>query len=459
MSEPAPARMVALDALSDRKQMPTRRLDRLLGESGLSSVDAALATELVMGVTRRRRTIDAIIRAYSDRPKRNIGPLVRQGLRLGVYQLIFTDRVPDHAAVNESVELVARKQPRQAGFVNAVLREVGRGLGDIEPTDLPAGEYYVLITPDRARRMDRPICPAPDDQPVQHVGVACSLPDELAQRWLARSRNKLAQALQLGMQTHARPPMILRVNTARTTVPAVVARLAEQDVPAEAHDNGRSVVLTGHADPAALEVFREGLVTVQDATASAVAPMLAVGPGMRVLDFCAAPGTKTTHLAELMQGEGEIVAVDVNEDKLARVRAAAERSGYADMIRTCSTEQVGSLTPGSFDRVLVDAPCTNTGVLARRAEARWNFTEEAIRKIVVDQKTILSLAAMFCSSTGRLVYSTCSIEPEENEQVVKAFIRRRGGFKIAQQRQTLPIGWDGPTHWQDGGYWAVLGGG
>jgi 16S rRNA (cytosine967-C5)-methyltransferase len=258
------------------------------------------------------------------------------------------------------------------------------------------------------------------------------------------------------MQANARPPVVVRVNLFRTTVSAAMAALASAGIRAVAHENGISVAFVDHVSVAGLELFRQGLVTPQDPSATDVAPALEVAPGMRVLDFCAAPGTKTTHLGELMAGRGEIVAVDVGPEKLSRIADAARRCGL-DIVRTLPADQVGSLDGGSFDRVLVDAPCSNTGVLARRVEARWRFSIDGLRRLAGDQRQILSLAAMFLRPGGRLVYSTCSLEPEENQAVVRAFLKKHGRLKLLKEKLTPPLGFIPSAQYHDGGYWAVMG--
>ncbi len=449
-----PARELALRALLDRKGMVTRHLDRLLVECRPSPADAGLATELAHGVMRRRRTLDAIVAAYSSRPGRNPSPAVQQILRMGVYQLVFLDRVPAFAAVDESVKICRRRHARQAGFVNAVLRNIGRGLGPVDVGSQALDARSIPISPNRSRKLDRDALGDVAEDAVAFLGNACSLPDDLAARWL-RTYGSVAKAFEPAMQVNARPQMVARVNTHRATVGAVLARLAGQGVKAAAHVNGRSIVFGQHVSFPDLDVFTEGLVTPQDATATAAAMELDVQPGMRVLDFCAAPGTKTTQLGEMLRGRGELVAVDVSDEKLQRVEEAGRRCGI-DNLRTCPAGQVGSLPVGGFNRVLVDAPCSNTGVLARRVEARWRFAADRLGKLAGDQRDILTLASTFLAPGGRLVYSTCSVEPAENGKVVQAFLRKQPALSRVADRLTRPLGFASPEQYRDGGYWAVL---
>ena len=187
-----------------------------------------------------------------------------------------------------------------------------------------------------------------------------------------------------------------------------------------------------------------------------MAVVLAAGasPGMNVLDLCAAPGTKTTHLAELMGGQGAITAVDV-PGRLHLVEDNCRRMGI-DIVTVRSTEEMAQLPEASFDVVLADVPCTNTGVLARRPEAKWRFSADGLHKVVADQKFLLSAAAAFVRPGGRLVYSTCSLEPEENEMLVGRFARAFPQRKLLSRTRTLPGGADDPAQWYDGGFAAIF---
>lgn len=449
------ARALALQALQDRQGMVSRHLERLLAREPIPPADAGLATELAHGVVRRRRTLDAVIRGYSQRPDRGMPDALRQVLRLGVYQVLFLDRVPDFAAVSESVELCRRKVPHATGFVNALLRSVARGAG--EPATgaaVPLEPNVVPLTDAAWRALDRPFLAPPGEQPGIFLGEACSLPDELAGRWLRRFGG-LPQAFAAAMQCNARPPLVARVNAARTSVAGLLERLRGEGVAAEPHANGRSVVLPPHTALTALPAFQEGLLTPQDATATDAAAALGVLPGQAVLDFCAAPGTKTTQIGEALGGQGRLLAVDVSREKLALVEQGTARYGIA--LETRLAEEVAALPPESFDRVLVDAPCSNSGVFARRVEARWRFTTESLRRLAGDQRQILTLAAMFAARGGRIVYSTCSVEPEENGEVVRGFVKANRRWRLLEERLTLPSGHVPPTEYRDGGYWALLG--
>ncbi len=449
---PARARDLALAALCDRAGNVTAHLNRLLSAGPLPPTEAALAKELAMGVVRRKRTLDAVIAAFLRRRTQRVPGKARQVLRLGVYQLLFLQRVPDFAAVNEAVEQVRRGGPR--GFVNAVLRGVARAVSPIQTGEIPLSPDAVAVGADSFRRFDRPVFVSPNEDAAGFLAEAFSLPDELAVRWLV-SFGGLRGAVGVALHANSRPPLVLRVNACRATAAEVVARLGAAGVEAVPHANGLSVVVRDHVNVPNLEMFTAGLVQPQDAGATAVVAAADVRPGMRVLDMCAAPGGKTMHLAERMDNDGEIVAVDVREERLALLEQNRRRMGVT-IVRPLLAEKVAALAESPFDVVLVDAPCSNTGVLARRVEARWRFSARGLRGLVRDQQGLLLLAGQLVRPGGTLVYSTCSLETEENGEVVRDFLSHARTFRIVQQRRVLPAGADEPARWSDGGYFAIL---
>ena len=447
-------RELALSALSDRAGNVTAHLDRLLRERSAGPRQAALAWELAMGVVRRRGSLDAVIAAFQTRRRRPLPPRVREILRLGLYQLLFLERVPAFAAVNETVAQVGRAHAGLRGFVNGLLRTVARSVSPLAEGSPPRSPDVLPISARSYRRFDRPVFPDPASRPAKYLAAAFSLPEELAGKWLEDSRG-LEIPVRRALHALARPPLILRVNSLRAQVPEVLERLAGQGIQAAAHANGLSVVVLDQVDLRSLDVFVEGLVQPQDPTATAVVASAPVRPGMRVLDLCAAPGTKTTHLAERMKNRGEIVALDVSAEKLARVEENCRRMGIS-IVRALPADRLGALEPASFDLVLVDVPCSNTGVLARRPEARWRFSRARLDALSRDQRQLLGLGVQMVRPGGACVYATCSLEEQENAGVVRAVLGRRGDFRLAWQRTTEPAGMEEPTRWCDGGYLAVL---
>jgi 16S rRNA (cytosine967-C5)-methyltransferase len=449
-------RDIAVWALTDSRGNVTANLERLLDRGGLSSQDKALAHELALGACRRRATLAAVQRAFLAQPDRRLPGALNEILGIGLYQLLFLTRVPDFAAVHEAVEQAIRhRHRRQSGLVNGLLRTVARHCSEVQTGHMPLAADVLPVGPSAWRTFHKPVFPDPAVDGEGYMAAAFSLPPVLAARWI-RQAGSLQRATEWATHANCRPPMILRVNALRTTTAAALSALADEGISARRHANGTSLALDKSTDVRQLAAFRDGLIQPQDPTASAVAASAArPKAGQNILDFCAAPGTKTTHLAELMGNTGAITAVDVSPEKLTAIESNCRRLGIT-IVRTILADRVGGLEPASSDIVLADVPCSNTGVLARRAEARWRFDEEALAKLVRDQRFLLAAARQFVKPGGRLVYSTCSIEPEECSTLARAFADRNDRFKLVNEKLTLPAGAENPAAWYDGGYYAVF---
>lgn len=451
------ARDIAVRALRDRDGNVSAYLRRLLNRSELDPTEKGLAAELALGTVRRRRTLESVLRAFLAHPDKRLATPLTEILHVGLYQLLFLARVPEFAAVNEAVEQAGRfRHRRQSGMVNGVLRTVVRSISPIQQGRPPLAPDVIPVGPDAYRTTDKAVFRDPSERAVEHLADAYSLPTSLVERWMKRfaTPEKVAE-----VATHAnvRAPLVLRINSRKATVAEVQTSLADEGTESVPHANGLSLVLPSHQQRSLshLAAFRDGLFQPQDPTATSVGIATEVKPGMKVLDFCAAPGTKTTHMAELMGDEGSILAADVSDVKLDRVRSNCDRLGIA-IVETMLSENTGSLPTQDFDRVLADVPCSNTGVLARRAEARWAFDEVPLSNRVKDQKFIIQAASLFVRPGGRLIYSTCSIEPEECDDIVRWFRGREPRFSLLHEQLTLPGGEGDPTRWHDGGYVAVL---
>lgn len=452
---PQTARDVAVSALRDRAGNVSAHMGRLLSRGGLGPAEKALAGELALGSLRRRATLQAVLQAFLEQPDKHLPAPLREILHVGLYQILFLDRVPDFAAVNEAVEqAIHRRHRRRSKLVNGVLRAVTRNVSPVVQGPPVHAADVIPVGPDAYRTVHRAVFPEPSDEPAGYLAAAFSLPLSLVERWLERF-GSLEKVADIATHANVRAPLILRVNRLKAGVEQVLERLESDGIRAGAHANGCSVVPAGHLDVTELSVFRDGWVQPQDPTATAVALTAKPRPGMNVLDFCAAPGTKTTHLAELMDDRGKIVAVDVSREKLERVTSNCQRMGATIVTRRLA-EDIGSLELRSFDLVLVDAPCSNTGVLARRAEARWRFDPQQLVALARDQQLLLAAAAQFVVPGGRVVYSTCSIELEECSRTAEQLIRRVPRLTLLREELTLPAGAGEPTQWHDGGYTAVF---
>ena len=380
----------------------------------MSTVDRGLVTELFYGVLRHRAALDWRLAACSQRHLARLAPPTLTLLRLGAYQLLFLSRVPASAAVNETVTLTKRlSAPADVGFVNAVLRTLDR-------------RRHALIVPDLLER------------PLDHLTAEYSHPVWLVRRWLKRFG--VQRTLHLCRANNAIPPMTLRVNTLVTTRERLLDVLRQEGVEAApCAVSPQGVVIRG-TPPTATRAFVQGWYYVQDEAAQLVGLAVAPRPGERVLDACAAPGGKSIHLAELMGDHGEVVAADVKPDRLGLGAENCRRMGIKSVQTAAAdlTQASDAARLGRFDRILVDAPCTGLGVLRRHPEAKWHKTEGLIARYAATQRAILDAVAPLLTPGGVLVYSTCSTEREENEEVVTEFLRRHRGWVSDDLRAGLP---------------------
>jgi 16S rRNA (cytosine967-C5)-methyltransferase len=407
-------------------------LERELGRQPLAPADRALATELAYGAIRQRRLLDAWLDQLGRVPAERQPPKLRWLLHVGLYQLLQSERVPASAAVNTTVELAKRGGlGRLAPVANGVLRGFLRRREAGEPLPLPADSAAALA-------------------------VRQSLPDWLAHdllHWLPAER---AEAFACACN---RPPTLdLRVNRRRSSPEAVLAALAAAGVEARAIDGVPwGVTLpAGSGDLRQLPGYAEGHWCVQDRTAQRIVPLLDPQPGEWILDACAAPGGKTTHLAELLGGQGQVLAVDRGEARLRRLQRNAERLGLEGIsIRCGDAAALATDAPellGRFDRILIDAPCSGLGTLARHADARWRITPEAIAELVVLQRRLLEGLLPLLKPGGRLLYATCSVHPAENGALVDALLPDHPQLEELQRWQH----WPSPQGGGDGFFAAVL---
>jgi 16S rRNA (cytosine967-C5)-methyltransferase len=406
----APARAVAADVLrrvESEDLFADVALETAITAARLTPRDAALATELTLGTLRWQRYLDWVLAPHSRRPLPSLDPAVRALLRMTAYQLAFLDRVPDFAAVSDAVTLARQHgRPGVDRFVNAVLRAFAR------------------LAPDQRE-------PPPPPDPTEALATRWSFPTWLAARWI--DRYGAADAAALMRAQDERPPLTLRVNALRTTRESLIQRLADDDgLTARPTAFAPDGVTVDHGGaPASWRTFADGLFAVQDEASMLVARLLAPAPGETIADVCAAPGTKTTHLAALMGNHGRILALDPQPARLARVTEAAARLGFTivETVPGRVEERAPGLT-ATCDGVLVDAPCTNLGVLRRNPDVKWRRQPADIAAAAVRQRSILDAAASMVKPGGRLVYATCSLEPEENDAVTDAFLGAHAQFVI-----------------------------
>jgi 16S rRNA (cytosine967-C5)-methyltransferase len=423
----APRQIAArlLRAADDPGDFLENRLEYDRGFQALRPDDRRLAQELVFGVTRWRAALDALI-ARKGAPGKAQHPTVAVLLRLGLYQIFWLDRIPEFAAVNETVELARELGfESRSGFINAVLRA------------------YVRERPETRAELDRLRLTDP--------ATGWSHPAWLIERW----RNALGdEDLRRLLSWNNTPPRnFARVNTLRLDYQALLDQWHSEEVDYEfcRHDwTGENLVfqIRSHPPLDQLPSFQQGGFYVQDPSTLLAVRELDPQPGEWVLDWCAAPGGKATFCAQLMGNRGRIVAHDTSPERMGLLRENCTRLGV-----TCLEAVPASFTPrhSSFDRILVDAPCSNTGVLRRRIELRWRIQPEEITRLAVEQLAILHEVSPALKSGGTLVYSTCSLEAEENHDVVARFVGEETDFELVRELQLHPV-----TAEVDGAYVAVL---
>lgn len=456
------ARAVAVDVLTAARTAnawAAELVDDHLARAQLSPQDRRFVTQLVFGVIRRKATLDALVRPFVQRAFHDIEPPLVDCLRLGAFQLAFLTHVPKHAAVHETVNLADHLgRPRAKGFLNGVLRRVAEVVTD-EFVESPAPDTLPFdgrsppvatggLPPTSSyRKLTQPLLPDPATDPTAYLAVAFSWPRWLVDRWLARHGPD--ECFCLGFWFNAPPPLWLRVNKLKLDREAYRLILAAQGIDAEPGEHPQSLRLTENASIRELPGYAQGEFAVQDASSMAVATALAPQPGWRVLDLCAAPGGKTTHLAELMKNRGHVTACDIDPRRLDTVTTLCQRLGVT-IVEPVLVAKDGDPPPGLYHAALVDVPCSNTGVLGRRPEVRWRLRPDEFEHLIRLQTRLLFNALDRVRPGGVVVYSTCSIEPDENEGVVKAVRRGIKGLMIEAEHHAVP---GRPA---DGGYWARL---
>ncbi|MGH2454549.1 MAG: 16S rRNA (cytosine(967)-C(5))-methyltransferase RsmB [bacterium] len=385
-------------------------LHQTLTRQPFSPADQAFITEITLGTLRQRGRLDYALTAVLDRPLDGLPGPIRAILRMGLYQLLFLDRVPDAAAVDEAVGAARRHGHRgTAGLVNAVLRRLAA-----------EGE---------------PAPPAVDADPAGHLAVTLSHPRWLVQRWLERWGPEDTRALCAA--NNAPPPSMLRVNPLRTTRERVLAALRERGMKADAGRWPESIRVRGSLGER-LDLYRDGLVTMQDEGAMAVGRAADPRAGETILDAAAGTGGKATHLAEVMGNRGRVIALDLAPAKLRALSANAARLSI-DIIEAhhLDAREAGARFPGAADRVVLDAPCSGLGVVRRRPEIRWRIVPASLAPLATLQAQLLAGVAEAVRPGGTLLYAVCSTEPEEGEAVVRRFREQRAGTFALEQEQTL----------------------
>jgi 16S rRNA (cytosine967-C5)-methyltransferase len=404
------ARKVALEALTKIDQggaYSNLLLNQILNQyPSIDPRDRNLITELVYGTIQHQRLLDFHLQPFL---KQNIGKLenwVKQLLRLSIYQFLFLDRIPERAVVHESVELSKTLGHKGiTGMVNGVLRNFQR---------TPRADTNNLT------------------DPIERIAVETSHPTWMVRRWAKQFGLENTQRLCL---ENNRPPRIsLRVNRVKVTREELISLLENEGFQVEEtkHSKDGIVILSGgHAAQSPL--FKQGYFTIQDESSMLITPLLDPKPGMKVLDACAAPGGKTTHIAEHMRNEGEIIANDIHPHKEKLIIEQAKRLGLTVIKTTINdARKLGERFTAEFDRILLDAPCSGFGVIRRKPDVKWKKKEQDVHQISEVQYELLQTIAPLLKKEGQLVYSTCTLDLEENQNLITRFIQEHPQFSIVE---------------------------
>jgi 16S rRNA (cytosine967-C5)-methyltransferase len=418
-ARPKSSRAVAaeiLHAVETRRAYADILLDRALAASDLSAADRALAAEIVYGTLRWRGRIDWTLGLLTRRPLEEMDAYLKNVLRLTLYQIFFLERVPAYGAVKVSVVLAKRYGGRAgAGLVNAIARSSLR---------------------DKDRLTNIPL----DGNQERQLAVKWSHPEWLVKKWLDYFGGDIEDLLKADNEA---PPLVVRANRLKITRDALLVKFRAHGIDAEAARRApQAIRIRGGVSVEKLPGFTEGLFFVQAEASQLVAQLLDPRPGERIWDASAAPGGKATHLAELMDDKGEIVATDISARGIERLRQNIARLGIAS-IRPGVADAAGELPEelaAPYDRILADLPCTGLGTLRSHPEAKWQKSEADIRRLGQLQKKILERVSAYLKPGGTLVYSTCTLTREENEDVVEDFLRRHKEYTLEDAADFLPAG-------------------
>lgn len=432
-----------LNRIDERNAYAEPLLDAYLSRDLITNIhDRRLLTQLVYGTLRMRNHLDWIIRSLYKGDVKSMEKGLKNILRTALYQIMYTDRIPVFAAVNEAVKITKHDYPGRAGLVNAILRNA-------------------------LRKKDHIQYPDPVNETALHISVVHSHPEWMVQRWIARFGVDETKAL--CQSNNGIPPLTVRVNTTKGTRDQIMMKLRDEGIDAKpTHYSTSGIILFNPSLPLkSISLYREGYIQVQDEASQLVSYLVNPAPGEKILDLCAGVGVKTTHMAELMGNEGTIIAVDISRGKETLRQDLSQRLGISiiESLTGDASEDLGHNFHGSLDRILIDAPCSGTGTLRRNPEIKWRIQEKTIKKVTILQKKILHSAARYPKKGGVIVYCTCSIEAEENEEVIRDFLAHHPDYECIIPHETVhpdtinKTGFFAPAphrHGTDGFFGAVL---
>ncbi len=391
-------------------------INKYLEQSELKKIDRSFITELVYGTVKWKMSIDWIIHQFSNIKFNKISPWILNIMRLGVYQIAYMNKIPISAACNESVNLSKKYGHKStSGFVNGVLRNIGRNINNIK-------------------------YPNKKESLTKYLSVKYSHPEYMVSEWVKRFGEEFTENLLI--KNNEIPKFSIRTNTLKITIQKLIEELKEAGIES---DKGKyideAIILKNPSSISKLESFKKGHFQVQDESSMLVGKVLNPKSGQFVVDVCSAPGGKSTHIAQIMNNKGTVISRDFFEHKIQMIDDSAKRLGI-NIIKAEKFDAtiLDESLIGKADKVLVDAPCTGLGIIRRKPDIKWSRDIKDKKAIVSLQKEMLRIASKYVNKTGEIVYSTCTIEPEENEEVVKKFINSNPEFEFVDITQYLPHG-------------------
>jgi 16S rRNA (cytosine967-C5)-methyltransferase len=408
MKNPSPRQIAVeiLNRIEEKGAFAEPLLDAFLSRDDLTNThNRRLLTQIVYGTLRMRGRLDWTIGQFYRGNLALMETGIKNILRTAMYQIYFTDRIPEFAIVDEAVEITKKKCPAGSGLVNAILRNV-------------------------IRKKDGISFPKIGNDPALHISVLYSHPLWLVNRWIEMFGTD--ETIALCKANNEVPPYTLRVNRLKTTREQAMDELSHSgsDVRTTIFSTDGLIIFHPAIPIRQTALYKSGCIRVQDEASQLIACIVDPKPGEVILDVCAGTGGKTTHLADMMKNQGHIVALDINEEKIKYLRENVIRQGITivDVRQEDATKDLSETFHEAFDRILIDAPCSGLGTLRRNPEIKWRSTEKTPREFAILQKKILDRSATYVKKGGTIIYSTCTISQEENNEVIEDFIRHHQDF-------------------------------
>ncbi|MHC4394935.1 MAG: RsmB/NOP family class I SAM-dependent RNA methyltransferase [Planctomycetota bacterium] len=451
--KPITARNVAVNVLNGFDPVRCNAGD-ILNKLLQHTAEKQRATDLVFGTIRNLSAIDTVIAKLADCPAERIPPGLLNIIRIAAYELIYSPKTAQYAIVNEAVEnakITAGK--KQTGFANAVLRQITRHIRN-RRVSLSAADAEKTLpqTYSVGCEFDVPFLPKPELSPADYFSNVFSLPKWLVTDWL--DQFGVEQVRQVCFAGNRRPSIYIRPNGLKIAAQDLAQKFRQADIDLEIMADGQMMKIKSPRAVTELPGFDRGMFSIQDITASKAVTALKPQSDWTILDYCAAPGSKTTQLAELTGDKAKIIATDIDSRRLEKVRESTTRLGINSVsIVVYDKLQETAANVGPFDCVLLDVPCSNTGVLAKRPEVRYRIKPKAIIELTKIQSRLLDTAADMIRPQGKICYSTCSIQKCENSERVRQFLNKNPDFKLQSEQLILPSAAE-PDH--DGGYVAII---